>query len=58
MTLDDDVARALRAVAQERGKPFEQVVNDAPRLGLEARLDPPRVRASAQTLDSIACRSL
>lgn len=44
LTLDDDVARALRSLTEERGEPFKKVVNDLLRLGLEARLDPPAPR--------------
>lgn len=34
MTLDDDVAEALRTLAHERHQPFKQVVNDTLRRGL------------------------
>ena len=37
LTLDDDVADALRRVAHETGQPFKQVVNDALRAGLVPR---------------------
>lgn len=35
LTLDDDVASLLRRRAQETGRPFRDVVNDAIRAGLE-----------------------
>jgi hypothetical protein len=34
MTLDDDVAEALRNLAHERRQPFKQVVNETLRQGL------------------------
>ncbi len=34
MTLDDDVAQALRKLSYERRQPFKQVVNDTLRQGL------------------------
>jgi hypothetical protein len=34
MTLDDDVAEALRNLAHERHQPFKQVINDTLRRGL------------------------
>jgi hypothetical protein len=34
MTLDDDVAEALRNLAHERHQPFKQVVNETLRRGL------------------------
>jgi predicted transcriptional regulator len=34
MTLDDDVAEALRNLAHERHQPFKQVVNETLRQGL------------------------
>lgn len=37
ITLDDDVARKLRAVVHELRRPFRQVVNEFLRLGLNAR---------------------
>jgi hypothetical protein len=42
LTLDDDLARALRDRARERDLPFKQVVNDAIRAGLNARLETPK----------------
>jgi hypothetical protein len=35
MTLDDDVAEALRAAAHERRQPFKQVVNETLRKALK-----------------------
>ena len=34
LTLDDDVAEALRRLVRQTGRPFKQVVNDALRAGL------------------------
>jgi hypothetical protein len=47
MTLDDDVAKALRAVAQERGEPLKQVVNDTLRLGSSRHSDRQGCRCSS-----------
>lgn len=46
VTLDEDVASRLRALARERGVPFKQVLNDAVRRGLqdERPATPYRVR--------------
>jgi hypothetical protein len=46
VTLDEDVASRLRALARERGVPFKQVLNDAVRRGLqdERAAGPYRVR--------------
>jgi hypothetical protein len=41
MTLEDDVAEALRALAHERRKPFKQVVNETLRQGLAPAQAPP-----------------
>lgn len=35
ITLDDDLADALKALAHERRQPFKAVVNDAIRVGLK-----------------------
>jgi hypothetical protein len=35
LTLDDDLADALKALAHERRQPFKAVVNDAIRTGLK-----------------------
>jgi len=51
MTLDDDVAEALRTLAHERRQPFKQVVNDALRRGLAPREDtPPRSYTTVSNL--------
>ncbi len=47
LTLDDDVAALLRLRAQQTGRPFKQVVNDALRAGLL-----PRPAASAEPIAS------
>lgn len=40
LTLDDDVAAALKEKAQRSGRPFKEVVNAVVRRGLEAELAP------------------
>jgi plasmid stability protein len=40
MTLDDDVAEALRNLAHERHQPFKQVVNETLRRGLRPQRTP------------------
>ena len=48
VTLDDDVAKSLRALAHEREAPFKQVLNDVLRVGLASGTPsgpPYRVRA-------------
>jgi hypothetical protein len=40
LTLDDRVARALKAIAHRAGKPFKQVVNETLQAGLAARETP------------------
>ncbi len=40
MTLDDDVAEALRNLAHERRQPFKRVVNDTLRQGLSPERAP------------------
>lgn len=42
LTLDDDLAAALKREARERDLPFKQVVNDAIRAGLEAPQQRPK----------------
>lgn len=37
LTLDDDVARRIKAEARRSGKPFRSVVNDVLRLGFASR---------------------
>ena len=36
LTLDEQIAKALKEVAHRTGKPFKQVVNEALRAGLAA----------------------
>lgn len=40
LTLDKDVAAKLRAEARRSGRTFKEVVNEALRLGLNARKEP------------------
>lgn len=40
LTLDDDIAAELKAVARKSGKGFRQVVNEAIRLGLSVSKEP------------------
>jgi hypothetical protein len=40
LTLDDRVAKALKALAHRTGKPFKQVVNETLQTGLAARQAP------------------
>jgi len=48
LTLDEDVADRLRALARERKLPFKQVVNAVLRRGLgEGSQDPLRIQARA-----------
>jgi hypothetical protein len=44
LTLEDDLAAALKAKAERTGLPFKQVVNAVVRLGLEAEMRPPPKR--------------
>jgi hypothetical protein len=41
LTLDDDVASALKREADRSGRSFKEVVNEAVRAGLQARLVAP-----------------
>jgi hypothetical protein len=41
LTLDEDVALAVRRQVRGTGHPFKQVVNDLLRAGLQARAAPP-----------------
>lgn len=43
LTIDDDLARALREKAHQTGSPFKEIVNKAIRTGLE-QIDKPRRR--------------
>jgi hypothetical protein len=40
LTLDDRIAKALKALAHRSGKPFKQVVNETLQAGLAARESP------------------
>ena len=40
LTLDDRLAKALKALAHRSGKPFKQVVNETLQAGLSARAAP------------------
>jgi hypothetical protein len=42
LTLDDRIAKALKALAHRSGKPFRQVLNETLRAGLAAQEAPPR----------------
>ena len=44
LTIDDDLARALREKAHETGSPFKEIVNKAIRAGLEQINKPSRKR--------------
>lgn len=44
LTLDDQLAKALKSVAHRSGKPFKQVVNETLRAGLGAAQSPARAR--------------
>ncbi len=44
LTLDDHLARVLKELAHQSGKPFKQVLNETLRAGLAARTAPPRAR--------------
>ena len=44
LTIDQDLAEALRKKASRARKPFKQVVNEALRAGLAAQEAPPRRR--------------
>lgn len=44
LTLDDQLAKALKSVAHRSGKPFKQVVNETLRAGLAAKRQPGRAR--------------
>jgi hypothetical protein len=40
LTLDDRIAKALKALAHRSGKPFKQIVNETLQAGLAAREAP------------------
>ncbi|MCL4798021.1 MAG: CopG family transcriptional regulator [Burkholderiales bacterium] len=44
LTLDDRIAKALKAIAHRSGRPFKQVVNETLEAGLAAREAPPKAR--------------
>jgi hypothetical protein len=44
ITLDDQIARALKNAAHRSGKPFKQVVNETLRAGLTAKRSAERAR--------------
>lgn len=44
LTIDDRIAKALKALAHRSGKPFKQVVNETLQAGLAAREAPARAR--------------
>ena len=44
LTIDDKLAKALRKIACESGRPFKEVVNRALRVGIEAEQALPRER--------------
>lgn len=44
LTLDDDLAAALKERARKSGRPFKELVNSTLRMGLEAALSPPAPR--------------
>jgi hypothetical protein len=43
LTIEDRIAKALKALAHRSGKPFKQVVNETLRAGLAAR-DAPKAK--------------
>lgn len=42
LTIDDDIARKLKAIAHRKRIPFKRVVNDTLRLGLQSARKPKR----------------
>lgn len=50
VTLDDDVADALKRLARERGDSFKQVLNDAVRRGLRASVASPPYRVPSRSM--------
>lgn len=50
MTLDDDVAAALRRAARERETSFKKVLNDAVRRGLRSRPQPEPFRTTTRPM--------
>ena len=44
LTIEDRIAKALRALAHRSGKPFKRVVNETLQAGLAARETPAKTR--------------
>jgi hypothetical protein len=44
LTIDDRIAKALKALAHRSGKPFKQIVNEILQAGLASREAPPKAR--------------
>jgi hypothetical protein len=44
LTIDDQIAKALKALAYRSGKPFKQVLNETLAAGLTAAREPPPAR--------------
>lgn len=44
LTIDDRIARALKAIAHKSGKPFKQILNETLQAGLAASEVPARAR--------------
>jgi hypothetical protein len=44
LTIDDRIAKALKALAHRSGKPFKEVLNETLAAGLAARESPPKAR--------------
>ncbi len=44
LTIDDRIAKALKALAHRSGKPFKQVLNETLQAGLAAREGPGKAR--------------
>jgi hypothetical protein len=44
LTIDDGIAKSLKALAHRTGKPFKQVVNETLQAGLAAREVPAKAR--------------
>jgi hypothetical protein len=44
LTIDDQIAKTLKALAHRSGKPFKQVRNETLRAGLAARQAPARAK--------------
>jgi len=44
LTIDDRIAKTLKALAHRSGKPFKQILNETLLAGLAVREAPPRAR--------------